>query len=163
MRNTDCLSAQTVRQAVELCRQTLQSNATADSDKAIAICWLAHLVADAHQPYHAGACTLIADANHCDYSKAYAIVDLKRAGATDDLIPVLVGDSKARPEADQQTLESARQLTVAAPTIPDSMFENLQKQFGHNQVASMVWLAASCRAADRISRVRGLDDPPGES
>lgn len=43
-----------IAQAIELCRQTLRSDAAPESDKAIAICWLAHLVADAHQPCHAG-------------------------------------------------------------------------------------------------------------
>jgi hypothetical protein len=42
-----------IAQAIELCRQTLRSS-TPDSAKAIAICWLAHLVADSHQPCHAG-------------------------------------------------------------------------------------------------------------
>ena len=42
-----------IAQAIELCRQTLRGSGP-DSDKAIAICWLAHLVADSHQPCHAG-------------------------------------------------------------------------------------------------------------
>jgi hypothetical protein len=42
-----------IAQAIELCRQTLRGSAP-DADKAIAICWLAHLVADSHQPCHAG-------------------------------------------------------------------------------------------------------------
>ncbi len=42
-----------IEQAIELCRKTLRGSAP-DSDKAIAICWLAHLVGDAHQPCHAG-------------------------------------------------------------------------------------------------------------
>ena len=42
-----------IAQAIELCRQTLRGSAP-DSDKAIAICWLAHLIADSHQPCHAG-------------------------------------------------------------------------------------------------------------
>lgn len=42
-----------IEQAIELCRKTLR-DAASDSDKAIAICWLAHLVGDAHQPCHAG-------------------------------------------------------------------------------------------------------------
>lgn len=42
-----------IAQAIELCRQTLRSSAP-DSDKVIAICGLAHPVADSHQPCHAG-------------------------------------------------------------------------------------------------------------
>ena len=36
-----------ITQAIELCRQTLRSKSAPESDKALAICWLAHLVADA--------------------------------------------------------------------------------------------------------------------
>ena len=43
-----------VAQAIELARRTLRSSSAAGSDKAIAICWLAHLVGDSHQPCHAG-------------------------------------------------------------------------------------------------------------
>ncbi len=42
-----------ITQAIELCRETLRGSGP-DADKAIAICWLAHLVADSHQPCHAG-------------------------------------------------------------------------------------------------------------
>ncbi len=41
-------------QAVELCRNALQDKATSPADRAIALCWIGHLVADAHQPCHAG-------------------------------------------------------------------------------------------------------------
>lgn len=41
-------------QAIELCRRVLADSAQDDSDRAIALCWLAHLLADSHQPCHAG-------------------------------------------------------------------------------------------------------------
>lgn len=41
-------------QALQLCKQVLRSSTESDANKAIAICWLCHLVADAHQPCHAG-------------------------------------------------------------------------------------------------------------
>lgn len=43
-----------IAQALQLCRQVLKSSTESDANKAIAICWLCHLVADAHQPCHAG-------------------------------------------------------------------------------------------------------------
>lgn len=42
-----------IAQAVELSRQVMKSTQS-DSDKALALCWLGHLVGDAHQPCHAG-------------------------------------------------------------------------------------------------------------
>lgn len=43
-----------IAQAVELCSQVLRDTCRSGADRALAICWLAHLVADAHQPCHAG-------------------------------------------------------------------------------------------------------------
>ena len=43
-----------IAQALQLCKQVLHSSTESDANKAIAICWLCHLVADAHQPCHAG-------------------------------------------------------------------------------------------------------------
>ncbi len=104
---------------------------------------------------------VIADANHCEYSKAYAIADLRRAGATDEVISVLAGNPNAWPETDHQPLEFARLLTIAAPTISDDMFEDLRLQYGDSQVASMVLLAAYGNFQDRI--VLGLNLPMEET
>ncbi|MBL9163066.1 MAG: S1/P1 nuclease [Planctomycetaceae bacterium] len=43
-----------VAQAVELCRRVMSDQHAPVADRAIALCWLAHLVGDAHQPCHAG-------------------------------------------------------------------------------------------------------------
>lgn len=100
---------------------------------------------------------VIADANQCEYSRAYAIADLKRVGATDADVAVLTGDPAAWPEADRKPLEFAHLLTVAAPTITDELFAELQAQFGDNTVASMILLAAYGNFQDRI--VLGLNLP----
>lgn len=104
---------------------------------------------------------VIADANHCEYSKAYAIADLRRAGATDEVIGVLTGDPDAWPETDHQPLEFARLLTIAAPTISDDLFEDLRMEYGDSQVASIVLLAAYGNFQDRI--VLGLNLPLEET
>jgi hypothetical protein len=43
-----------IAQALELCRRVLKDKSQTPSDRAIALCWIGHLVADAHQPCHAG-------------------------------------------------------------------------------------------------------------
>ena len=43
-----------ISQAVELCRKVLRDKQRPAAEQALAICWLGHLVADAHQPCHAG-------------------------------------------------------------------------------------------------------------
>ena len=43
-----------VVQALELCFNVLRNKSAPSGDRALAICWLAHLVGDIHQPCHAG-------------------------------------------------------------------------------------------------------------
>lgn len=43
-----------IGQAYELCRNVLGDSKQSDADRAIALCWIFHLVADGHQPCHAG-------------------------------------------------------------------------------------------------------------
>jgi S1/P1 Nuclease len=43
-----------ISQVIVLCRQILADPTKPDRDRAIALCWIAHLVGDAHQPCHAG-------------------------------------------------------------------------------------------------------------
>ncbi len=43
-----------ISQALGLCTKVLADSSQPDSDRAVALCWIAHLVADAHQPCHAG-------------------------------------------------------------------------------------------------------------
>ncbi len=43
-----------IAQALNLCGKMLADAQQPESDRAIALCWIAHLVADSHQPCHAG-------------------------------------------------------------------------------------------------------------
>ncbi|HEY4261326.1 MAG TPA: S1/P1 nuclease, partial [Schlesneria sp.] len=43
-----------IAQAIQLCRSVLKDKSRPSSERALAICWLIHLVGDAHQPCHAG-------------------------------------------------------------------------------------------------------------
>jgi alkylhydroperoxidase family enzyme len=100
---------------------------------------------------------VIAHANRCAYSEAYALADLRRAGLDDAALQVLTGSSAAWTDTDREPLEFARLLTVAAPTIPDELFERLRVRFGDQQVAAMVLLAAYGNYQDRV--VLGLNLP----
>ncbi|OYP33091.1 hypothetical protein CGZ80_18555 [Rhodopirellula sp. MGV] len=104
---------------------------------------------------------VIANANRCDYSKAVALSDLRAAGASEQAVEILVGDPLCWPESDQRPLEFARLLTLAAPTIPDSLFSELRAEYGDQQVAAMVLLAAYGNFQDRI--LHGLNCPVEET
>lgn len=97
---------------------------------------------------------IIAHANRCDYSQAYALADLKRCGGDP---AALTGDPDVWPKEDRDPLEFARLLTVAAPTIGDDLFARLRDRFGEKKVAAMVLLAAYGNFQDRI--VLGLNLP----
>lgn len=43
-----------IEQAIELCRRVFRDKSQPAGDRAIALCWLCHLVGDSHQPCHAG-------------------------------------------------------------------------------------------------------------
>jgi len=43
-----------IAQAIQLCRKVLSDKSQNAGDRALALCWIGHLVADAHQPCHAG-------------------------------------------------------------------------------------------------------------
>lgn len=103
---------------------------------------------------------VIAKANRCEYSQAYAIADLKHIGGTDAVCETLVGSPANWPIDDREPLEFARLMTVAAPTIEDAMFERLKNRFGERQVAAMVLLCAYGNFQDRI--VLGLNLRLGE-
>ncbi len=46
-------------QAIQLCRKVLGDREQSPEDRAIALCWIAHLVGDAHQPCHAGSIYIV--------------------------------------------------------------------------------------------------------
>lgn len=100
---------------------------------------------------------VIAHANRCQYSEAYALVDLLQSGLDEAALKTLMGSPADWPAEDRDPLEFARLLTVAAPTIPDEHFARLRARFGDKQVAAMVLLAAYGNFQDRI--VLGLNLP----
>jgi alkylhydroperoxidase family enzyme len=100
---------------------------------------------------------VIAHANRCAYSEAYALADLKRAGGDDAAVKALTGDPAGWPEVDRESLVFARLHTLNAPAIPDELFVRLRKRFGDKKVAAMVLLGAYGNFQDRV--VLGLNLP----
>ena len=103
---------------------------------------------------------VIAHANRCGYSEAYALADLERAGLDAEGRKNLIAGPNRWPAEDRDPLEFARLLTVAAPTISDELFETLRMRYGDKRVAAMVLLAAYGNFQDRI--ILGLNLPMEE-
>jgi alkylhydroperoxidase family enzyme len=93
---------------------------------------------------------VIARANRCAYSEAYALADLERAGGDAAAAKCLTDDPARWPEADREPLQFALLLTIAAPAVPDELFARLRDRFGDKQVAAMVLLSAYGNFQDRI-------------
>lgn len=100
---------------------------------------------------------VIARANRCAYSEAYALADLKRAGGDEAAVKALTGDSSGWPEVDREPLVFAQLHTLDAPSIPDELFVRLRKRFGDKSAAAMVLLGAYGNFQDRL--VLGLNLP----
>ncbi len=99
---------------------------------------------------------VVARANRCSYSEAYALADLKREGADESVVKNLTGSSSEWSHEDRQPLEFARQLTLSASTISDDLFKSLRDRFGDKRVAAMVLLAAYGNFFDRLVLGLGL-------
>jgi alkylhydroperoxidase family enzyme len=104
---------------------------------------------------------VIAHANRCAYSEAYALADLKRAGGDEASIQALARGPEGWLASDREPLELARLLTQGAPSIPDELFVRLRYRFGDRAVAAMVLLGAYGNFQDRVVLGLGLPLEPG--
>ncbi len=100
---------------------------------------------------------IIAHANQSKYGEALALADFKRAGGDPLKQSEFTGDRSKWPEADADAFEFVYLLTVAAPTLPDALFERLRSQHGERGVAAMVLLTAYGNFQDRL--LLGLNVP----
>jgi alkylhydroperoxidase family enzyme len=102
-----------------------------------------------------------ADANRCEYARAYAVADLKRAGATD----AEIGDWKERPMGvtaqEQAALEFAGKMTSAAYTVTDEEVQKLIGYFDEPTVVAMVLQMAFANFQDRLLLALNVPVEPG--
>lgn len=99
-----------VSQAIELCRKTLRSTGSKE-DKALALCWMAHLVADAHQPCHAGSLYAEGIFTENDGDRGANRVPTKQRGNMHALWDQLLGD--------RFTLDGTRKRIVEITSDPE--------------------------------------------
>ncbi|MEX2121867.1 MAG: carboxymuconolactone decarboxylase family protein [Pirellulales bacterium] len=104
---------------------------------------------------------IVARANRCDYSEAYAAADLVRAGLDDNDIRALSDDGSPSSEAERAVLRFARKLTVAASTITDEEVARLVELYGDKQVVAMVLLVGYGNFQDRLLLALGFEREEG--
>jgi hypothetical protein len=91
-----------------------------------------------------------ADANRCEYSRATAEADLRRAGVNDAEIAALQGGPDRWAAADRNALDFALRMTVDAGAITDPEVAAVKREYGEEKLVAMVLLLASANFQDRI-------------
>lgn len=105
---------------------------------------------------------VVADANRCDYSKAYAISDLRRAGLAEAEIASLDEGAEGGSDAERLTLRFARQMTLKADEVTDDAVASLKRSHGEEKLTAIVLLIAAANFQDRLVLALGLRLEPGE-
>jgi alkylhydroperoxidase family enzyme len=102
-----------------------------------------------------------AHANRCEYTKAYAALDLQNLGVSGEELQILKGDFGGLPENDRLALQFARKLTLAAHTVTDEEVAKLIDRYGEEDLMAMVALIAYANFHDRLLLSLGLEVEPG--
>lgn len=100
---------------------------------------------------------IIAHANQSAYGEALALLDFRNAAGHNASIAEFTGASEKWPDELRAEFEFVRILTLAAPTLTDSLFEKMRVKHGEQGVAAMVLLTAYGNFQDRI--LLGLNVP----
>jgi len=93
---------------------------------------------------------IAADANRCNYAKAYARFDYIQAGGQAEDIDALPKQLDKLPEAERLALLLVRQLVEAAYSVSDEQVARLVDLYGEKQVVAIVLVAAYANFQDRL-------------
>jgi alkylhydroperoxidase family enzyme len=101
-----------------------------------------------------------ADANRCEYARATAEADLRRAGVSAAEVADLKAGPKRWPKGERDALRFARQMTHDASLVTDAQVAELKAVYGDEKLVAMVLLLAAANFQDRL--VLGLGIAPEE-
>lgn len=99
---------------------------------------------------------VIAEANHCAYAQRTALFDLRHAGANEDEVSRLLGGQETWEPAEQEALLFARQHSLDAAAIDDTLFERVCERYGQRGAAAIVLLGAYGNFQDRLLMGLGI-------
>lgn len=97
-----------------------------------------------------------ADANGCDYSKAVAAGDLRRARNADADIADLLGRPEELPELDRAAVAFARKMMLEAHAVTDEEVAHILKLAGEERTVALVTLLAHASFQDRVLLALGV-------
>ena len=101
-----------------------------------------------------------ADANRCEYARATAEADLRRAGVPEAEVADLKAGPDRWPAGERDALGFARQMTVDASLVTDAEVAELKAAYGDEKLVAMVLLLAAANFQDRL--ILGLGIAPEE-
>ena len=153
-----------IAQAVELCRRIFKDQSRPNSDRALALCWLAHLVADAHQPCHAG--SLYVAGVFPEGDRGANSIPVKQRGNLHSLWDSLLGpkfdagDVRRRAieiKSDHSTWNSAGQAAKAKDGLNPLAWLDESQQYSRSHVYTPDILLAVEAAVRGSQKVEKLD------
>ncbi len=98
-----------------------------------------------------------ADAGRCEYARAAAAADFRRAGGDIAALRQLAGDWRDLPENERAALTFARKLTAQGSSVTDEDVRRVIRHYGDRQTVAMVALIAHAAFQDRV--LLALDPP----
>jgi hypothetical protein len=114
-----------ISQAIELCRLKIKDTSSQE-EKALALCWMAHLVADAHQPCHAGSLYMEGVFEEEDGDRGANRILTKQRGNLHALWDQLLGDRFTRNGVNKRTTEILGDVELVAFGVAAGMKPNPQ-------------------------------------
>ncbi len=103
-----------------------------------------------------------ARANRSPYGEAYALADLRRAGASDAEITALQGKWKALPDAQRVALQFAHHLTLDAYRVTDEQVAAVRQHHGDASTVALVQCLAYANFQDRLVLALGCSVEDGD-
>jgi alkylhydroperoxidase family enzyme len=103
-----------------------------------------------------------ANANRCDYAKAVAAADLRRAGLNVDELKKLLSDPSRLSPVERAATAFARKMMREAHAVTDEEMKQLLGFFGEEQVVALVALLAHASFQDRIFLATNVRVEPGD-
>ena len=101
-----------------------------------------------------------ANANGCEYTRQYAVADMRRAGMSNEHVArFLAGDFASSPD-EKHALQFTRDLTLRAYQITDEQFAALASGFGENGAMAIVLQTAYANFQDRMMLTLGVTVEP---
>jgi alkylhydroperoxidase family enzyme len=102
-----------------------------------------------------------AEANGCDYSKAVAAGDLRRAGVSEAELRALAGDPRRLPSGERAAVEFARKMMREAHAVTDDEVKHLLQSLGEERLVALVLLLAHASFQDHLFLAAGVPPEPG--